>query len=173
LIWNVTLPGPLTLLQVSSTSPGGFGRPSSVVVSTRAAVGMVTVRSGPAFTTGASFTPAHATSTCSTGAPVPASWDIAVRCPVPVMIRARDFRAQPLRLTISWITGERSGVCWYGPTSPSTPHGAGDHGTEATVRGRDETLKPANVKVAALSAACPWITRFVTSDCFSSAVNWM
>src|SRR5262245_35151926 len=97
---------------------------------------------------------------------------MAVRWPVPVMISASDFRAQPDRLTISWITGARSGVRWPAPASPMIDQGTGDHATDATVFGRDDRFWTANVNGAVLSAACPWIVSVVTSDCFSSAVNW-
>ena len=54
---KVTVPGPLTIDQVMVTAPGGFGSPSSVTVPARvAAAGKVTVRSGPALTTGAWLT---------------------------------------------------------------------------------------------------------------------
>ena len=51
---NVTVPGPLTSVQVVVTVAGGFGKPSSVTVpSSVAAAGKVIVWSGPALTTGA------------------------------------------------------------------------------------------------------------------------
>ena len=53
---KVTVPGPLTLLQVVVTTPGGFGSPSSVTVPERDAdEGNVIVWSIPAFTTGGLF----------------------------------------------------------------------------------------------------------------------
>ena len=53
---NVTVPGPLTFVQVVVTAPGGFGRPSSVTVPSSVAVaGKVIVWSGPALTTGGVF----------------------------------------------------------------------------------------------------------------------
>ena len=52
--WNVTVPGPLPLLQVVVTAPGGLGSPSSVTVpSSVAPAGSVMVWSSPASTTGA------------------------------------------------------------------------------------------------------------------------
>jgi hypothetical protein len=51
---NVTVPGPLTILQVVVTAPGGFGNPSSLTVPLKLAFdGKVIVWSAPAFTTGA------------------------------------------------------------------------------------------------------------------------
>src|SRR5512132_4587350 len=53
---KLTVPGPLTLLHVVVTAPGGLGRPSSVTVPSRlAALGSVIVSSAPALTTGAWF----------------------------------------------------------------------------------------------------------------------
>ena len=50
---KVTVPGPLTLLQVGVVAPGGLGRPSSVTVPSRLAeAGSVTVWSAPADTEG-------------------------------------------------------------------------------------------------------------------------
>ncbi len=50
---KVTVPGPLTWLQVVVTAPGGSGSPSSVTVPSRAALsGKVIVWSDPAFTLG-------------------------------------------------------------------------------------------------------------------------
>ena len=59
---KVTLPKPLTFDQVAVVAPGGVGRPSSVTVPSRLAEtgpvgGRVTVRSGPAETTGDSLAP--------------------------------------------------------------------------------------------------------------------
>ena len=54
---KLTVPGPLTLLQVVVTTPGGFGRPSSLTVpSSEAELGSVIVWPDPALTTGAWFT---------------------------------------------------------------------------------------------------------------------
>jgi hypothetical protein len=51
---NVTVPGPLTLVQAFVTDAGGLGNPSSVTVPTKLAVaGSVIVWSTPAFTVGA------------------------------------------------------------------------------------------------------------------------
>ena len=51
---NVTVPGPLTRVQVVVTAAGGFGSPSSVTVpSSVATPGKVIVWSGPALTDGA------------------------------------------------------------------------------------------------------------------------
>ena len=53
---NVTVPGPSYFDQVVVTAPGGVGNPSSVTVPSSDAVsGSVTVRAGPASTTGAVF----------------------------------------------------------------------------------------------------------------------
>ena len=50
---KVAVPGPLNLLHLRVSAPGGLGKPSSVAVATRLAVlGNVIVRSGPALTTG-------------------------------------------------------------------------------------------------------------------------
>ena len=55
--WRMcTVPGPLTLIQLFEICPGGDGRPSSVAVPVSVTEeGSVTVRSAPAFTTGALF----------------------------------------------------------------------------------------------------------------------
>src|SRR6185436_8690031 len=59
---NVTKPGPLTLDQLAVQRPGGLGSPSSVTLPPRfSKEGNRTVRSAPAFTTGASFTPVTVT----------------------------------------------------------------------------------------------------------------
>src|SRR2546426_1032902 len=51
---NVTVPGPLTLLHMMVSAPGGLGSPSSVAVPVRlAAFGSVIVWLAPALTTGA------------------------------------------------------------------------------------------------------------------------
>src|SRR6266542_4405199 len=80
--------------------------------------------------------------------------------------------AQPVRVTISWITGARLGVRWSGPVWPAV-HSTGDHAVEAVVGGREVTLFDAVVNAAAASAACPRSTRFVTSLCDSFAENWI
>ena len=50
---NVTVPGPVILLQEYVNAPGGFGSPSSVAEPLKLApLGRVIVWSGPAFTTG-------------------------------------------------------------------------------------------------------------------------
>ena len=65
----------------------------------------------------------------------------AVRWPVPVMIRARALPgAQPVRLTISWMTADRSVVRWLVPASPMTAQAAGFQVAAALVRGRVEIL---------------------------------
>src|SRR5256885_4789636 len=54
--WKLTGPGPLSSVQLLVVAAGGLGRPSSLTVaSSAAAAGSVTVRSGPALTTGATF----------------------------------------------------------------------------------------------------------------------
>ena len=53
---NVTVPGPVALVQVYVNAPGGFGSPSSVAEPFKIALGVGTVWSGPALTTGALFT---------------------------------------------------------------------------------------------------------------------
>ena len=53
---NVTVPGPLTLLQVYVNAPGGLGSPSSVAEPFKLTLGVDAVRSGPALTTGGLFT---------------------------------------------------------------------------------------------------------------------
>jgi hypothetical protein len=73
----------------------------------------------------------------------------AVRCPLPVMMKAIALPlAQPGRLTTCCITAARLGVRWFAPSWLAL-QAAGDHCTEALVRGREETLKLAVVKVAA------------------------
>ena len=58
---NVTVPGPLTRIQLNVTTPGGVGLPSSETVPMSAAVaGSVMVASAPAFTTGCRFATAAA-----------------------------------------------------------------------------------------------------------------
>jgi hypothetical protein len=51
---KVTVPGPLSTVQVAVVVAGGLGRPSSVTLPWRLALaGWVTVRSGPALAVGA------------------------------------------------------------------------------------------------------------------------
>jgi hypothetical protein len=80
--------------------------------------------------------------------------------------------AQPGRSTTSWIRALRSGVRWAGPAWFCT-HAPGDQLVDAVVRGRDETLPRAVVKVAALSAASAWTVRLVTSVLASRATSWI
>lgn len=80
-------------------------------------------------------------SMCRRGAP---SWELsmacAVRLPVPLTTTAIAFPlAQPLRLTISWMTVWRSGVCWSTSRSPTTVQSRGVHDTAAVVSGHEET----------------------------------
>jgi hypothetical protein len=78
----------------------------------------------------------------------------AVRCPLPLTMKAIALPlAQPGRPTTCYITAARLGVRWFPPAWPAL-QAAGDHCTEALVRGREETLKLPVAKVAALSAAC-------------------
>src|SRR5207249_9146321 len=53
---NVTVPGPLALLQVYVNAPGGFGIPSSVAEPFKSALGVGAVWSGPALTAGSLLT---------------------------------------------------------------------------------------------------------------------
>jgi hypothetical protein len=100
---------------------------------------------------------------CSTAViAAPLSKASAVRVPVPVKISAMALpEVHPGRLTISWTMALRSGVRWAAVRAPTVDHPGGDHGTEAVVRAREETLFVAVVKVAALSAAWP---RTVTEE---------
>jgi hypothetical protein len=50
------VPGPLTLVHVYVSAPGGFGIPSSVAEPFKLALGVPTVWSGPALTTGGLLT---------------------------------------------------------------------------------------------------------------------
>src|SRR5262245_27393621 len=96
----------------------------------------------------------------------------AVRRPEPVMTStiARPL-THPGRFTISWMIGEMSGERCAAPASPMLIQGAGTQGTDAAVRGRDETLRLVVVKVPGLSAACPWMVSDVASDPVSSVWN--
>src|SRR4051794_1591734 len=80
--------------------------------------------------------------------------------------------AQPERVTTSCTMAPRSGVRWVAPASPWV-HATGAQVRLADVRARDETLAVELVKVAALSAAWPRSTRFVTSLWDSFATNWI
>src|SRR5512145_1407477 len=89
------------------------------------------------------------------------------------MIRTSELPdAQPALFTICWMTEARLGVRWAAPASPTTVHAVGAQGTEAMVRGRDVTLLAEVVKVAALSAASPWMLTDVAEEPVWSAVNW-
>ena len=88
-----------------------------------------------------------------------------------VTITARELPlAQPAWFTISWITVWRSGVRWSPPAAPDVQL-AGDHGTTAAVRPRDETFCVAVVKVAALPLAWPWTCRVRGVVLPAAAVN--
>ncbi len=64
-----------------------------------------------------------------------------MRWPVPVMIRARALPGfQPGRLTISWMTVDRSVVRWLVPASPTVVQAAGFQVAAALVRVRVEGL---------------------------------
>jgi hypothetical protein len=70
------------------------------------------------------------------------------------------------------MTAVTSGVRSLAPASLVTVQGTGAQATEAPVRGRPEMLFAAEVKVVALSVACPWISRVVDSLCVSLDWNW-
>ena len=57
------------------------------------------------------------------------------------------------------LTAEMSGVLSSGPACPIRVQFGGDQSIDAPVLLRDEMLRAEEVNVAALSAACPWITR--------------
>ena len=58
------------------------------------------------------------------------------------MVKANALLAcQPARLTISWMTADRSGVRWSRPASPTVVHAAGAQSTPAAVVARDEMIK--------------------------------
>src|SRR5918998_5645842 len=87
--------------------------------------------------------------------------DSAVRWPLPVTTKAIAFPlAQRGRFTTSCTRAARLGVRWPAPASPTVQAG-GDHATAALVRGREETVEVAVVKVAALSAAWALIVSVV------------
>ncbi len=113
-------------------------------------------------------------STCSKGAPAASPlYDSATRLPVPVMINASELpSAQPGRLTISWMTEVRSGVCWSGPASPLVVQAGGDQDTAAVVLARLEMLPSTLSKVSGLGAACPSMVRLVAPESVSSTWNW-
>jgi len=81
--------------------------------------------------------------------------------------------AQPGRSTTSCTTAARFGVRWSGPPSSAVVHEAGLQATDAVVLGREEILFAEEAKVEALSAACAWIVRLVTSEPAVLAVNWI
>ena len=174
---NVTVPGPLTFVHAAVTCAGGFGSPSSVTdPASDAASGRVTVRSGPAPTTGAVFVGAWVPeeySMCRTGARLaPDSNASAVRLPEPVTISASALPpAQPGRDTISCTTDARFGVRWAAPRAPTVGHVAGTHPTAAVVRGRLETFRTAVVNPGESSPACPATVRFVAAEGVSSTWN--
>ena len=82
-------------------------------------------------------------------------------------------RAQPARLTTSWVTWVRSVVRWAAPRAPAVGHVGGTQVTAAAVRARDETFRLVAVKVPGLSAACAWIVREAASVDTSSVWNWI
>jgi hypothetical protein len=79
---------------------------------------------------------------------------------------------QPVRSTISWITGLKSEVCWSGPASPTVSHAGGLQDANAVVLGREEMSFNAVENVDAASEACPSMMSEVTSVSTSSAWNW-
>src|SRR5439155_8914104 len=102
------------------------------------------------------------------------SYETAVRFPDPVISSARALPLRhPGRPTISWITGERSGVRCSVPACPAVQGRIAGHDTAAWVPVPSLAVKlplPV-VNAAALSAASPRIERVVASDCDSSAWN--
>jgi hypothetical protein len=80
---------------------------------------------------------------------------------------------QPVRSTISWITGPISAVCWSGPASPIVFHAGGLQDADAVVLGREEMPFVAVVKVDAVSEACPSMMSEVACERALSAWNWM
>jgi len=93
--------------------------------------------------------------------------------PEPVMMTTSELPLdQPVRSTISWITGLISAVRWSGPASPITFHAGGLQGSNAVVLGREEMSLVAVVNVDVVSAACPSMTSDVTSDWTSCVWNW-
>src|SRR6516162_418056 len=87
------------------------------------------------------------------------------------MIASAFPLAQPARLTISWITGLRSGVRCVEPACPTVDHAAGAQDAEATVCAREEMPFVVRLKVAALSAACPYRLSVVVPLDVWAAVN--
>jgi len=88
-----------------------------------------------------------------------------------VTMKARALPlSQPERLTTSWTSALRSGVRWLAPADPRL-QAAGDQPASASVRAREEILKLAVEKVAALSASWALIVRFVATECAPAAVN--
>ena len=95
---NVTVPGPLTLLQLVVTAPGGLGRLSSLAVPARLALaGSVIVASLPAFTVGPIFGVCNVTL-------------VNVPVPEPLLVFVRELDQQSPALTVpenvmvpSWV----------------------------------------------------------------------
>ena len=110
----IAVPGTLTWLHPTVTTPGGSGSPSSLTVLSNVAPTVTTTAwLSPASTAGARLAGGPiAYSTCSSGAPDGSpSYDSATRRPLPLMITANALPdAHPDRLTISWMTGTRSAV---------------------------------------------------------------
>src|SRR5512140_3527085 len=88
--------------------------------------------------------------------------------PLTMMVSAL-FCTQPGRLTISWITGPRSGVAIF--SSNTVQAGILFQSILALVLGRLEIFPAVIVKVAGLSAACPKNDSEVTSDWSSLTVK--
>src|SRR5690349_24310874 len=80
--------------------------------------------------------------------------------------------SHPSRLMTSWIAPLKSGVRWFGPTSPAF-HATGTHVVAARVRGRDEMSPRAELNAGALSAASAWGLSDVATFCASLALNWI
>ena len=137
---KVTVPGPLTLLQVTRRGAGWVGQAvvgdGAVQVRPRRAGS----RSGPVLRTptggwllgGAPLV----YSTWSSGAKLPSNAS-AVRRPLPVTCTARALpRTHPGRLTTAWTSEERSGVCWAAVLAPAVLHAGGLQATDAVVTAR-------------------------------------
>src|SRR5512147_2799920 len=77
----------------------------------------------------------------------------------------------PPRLTISWITEERSGVCASGTGTSSVVHEGGTQVTLAEVRVRPVRLFLLDM-AAELSDASAWMNSVVASERFSFGQNW-
>ena len=171
---KVAVPGPLTWLQSVVTLPGGVGRPSSVTVASNvASSGRVIVWSAPASTTGAWLMGVVPYSTCNRGAAagIP-SYASAVRSPLPLTIITNELPLdQPGRSTISWMIGDKSGVRWSGPATPTVVQATGDQCTAAVVRGLDETFPTEEVKAGALTVSWPSMVRDVAPELASSTWN--